>query len=95
MVLELNEVKKYLRLDEDYTEEDDILILMIYNAGFYIEDAGIAIDSENEKKMKKIKLLALVIVTDFYENRELTTKVTEKTRKTIDSLFMQLKYWGD
>lgn len=92
MIIDLSLAKKYLRIEDTYIEEDDILTIMIDNAEVYIENAVGAIDSNNPKMLNQAKLLALVLVTDFYENRELTGKVSEKVRFTINSIITQLNY---
>ena len=90
-------IKKYLRLESDYVEEDEILLLMATNAEFYIEDAGICLNAENPKLLKKAQLLALILIVDFYENRELTIKsgsinVSEKRRDIVQGIITQLTY---
>ncbi|WP_432408635.1 head-tail connector protein [Wukongibacter sp. M2B1] len=92
MLVTLEEVKLYLRLETDYDGEDTILTLMINNAEAYIENAGIIIDETNAKQVNLAKLLALVLITDFYENRELTGKSSEKVRYIVQSMIAQLQY---
>lgn len=99
MLLTLDELKPYLRLELDYTEEDAYLELLIKNAEIYISDAARSIETMGENSLKKAKLLALVLISDWYENREYTKTMGEKTsdkvRHTIKSLLMQLRLRGD
>lgn len=97
MILTLEETKKFLRIEPEDIDEDIELALMIKNAEAYIENAVGKIDLDNEKMVNQAKLVALVLVTDFYENRETTSRVTEKARYTIQSMLLQLKcsYNGD
>lgn len=100
MLITLEEVKEYLKLD-DYNEEDNLLKLLIENAELYIEDATRPIEQMGEKSKKKARLLALVLVSDFYENRSLnmnTAKnmsVSEKVRYIVQSMILQLQLRGD
>ncbi|ERM91896.1 DNA packaging protein [Caldanaerobacter subterraneus subsp. yonseiensis KB-1] len=93
MVIDLNLVKKYLRIDDGYTDEDDLIQLMVNNAITYMENAGVIIDETNEKQVQLAQLLVLVLVSDWYENRTLMTdKTSEKVRDIVQSILFQLKY---
>ena len=92
--LELPTIKTYLRLESDYTLEDDLLTLMAENAESYLKDAITDFDLKlaNDAFKKKAELAGLVLVSDFYENRNLRTKVNEKTRKSVNSIIRQMEY---
>lgn len=92
--LELPTIKTYLRLEVDYTLEDDLLTLMAENAESYLKDAITDFDLKlaNDAFKKKAELAGLVLVSDFYENRNLNTKVNEKTRKSVSSIIRQMEY---
>lgn len=96
MLVSLEEVKEYLKLD-DYDEEDNLINLLIQNAEIYIEDAVRPIEEMGEKSKAKAKLLALVLISDFYENRSFNTNlgkstgVSEKVRYTVQSMIFQLQ----
>ena len=92
MLVTLEEVKEYVRIDSD--EEDNTLSLLIKNAEFYIEDAIIPIEQMSNRKKEKAKLLALVLVSDWYDNRSYNMKTSEKARYSITSLLNQMK-WCD
>lgn len=92
MLVTLEEVKEYCRIDTD--EEDNTLKLLIKNAEFYIEDASKNIDEMSDRTKEKAKLLALVLISDWYDNRSLNMKVSEKGRYSITSLLNQMK-WCD
>ncbi|NNG66136.1 head-tail connector protein [Caldanaerobacter subterraneus] len=97
MTIDINLVKKYLRIDDGYTDEDDLIQLMVNNAITYIENAGVIIDETNTKQVQLAQLLVLVLVSDWYENRTLTTDTTsnrtsEKVRDIVQSILFQLKY---
>jgi len=93
MTVDLNLVKKYLRIDDGYTDEDDLIQMFINNAITYMENAGVIIDETNAKQVQLAQLLVLVLVSDWYENRALTTdKTSEKVRDIVQSILFQLKY---
>jgi uncharacterized phage protein (predicted DNA packaging) len=93
MTIDLNLVKKYLRIDDGYTDEDDLIQMFINNAITYMENAGVIIDETNTKQIQLAQLLVLVLVSDWYENRALTTdKTSEKVRDIVQSILFQLKY---
>ncbi|MHB9945619.1 DNA packaging protein [Clostridium botulinum] len=92
MIVTLEEVKMYCRIDDD--EEDFLLELLIKNAEDYIEDAVKPISNMSDKLKEKSKLLALVLISDWYDNRSLNMKTSEKVRYSITSLLNQMK-WCD
>lgn len=96
MILSLNEVKKWLRLELDYLEEDDILQLLLDNAEGYlynsIDNFELILNENNTRFINKCKLIMMVLVTDWYENRDFTGKPSEKVRYTIQSIIAQLQY---
>lgn len=89
-ILGLNETKLWLREDTDDPEVLKQISMLIYSAENYLKNAtGIEYDSQN----KQAKLFCLVLVTDWYENRELIgQKVSDKVRFTIQSMLAQLTY---
>lgn len=96
MILTLEEVKEYLKVD--YDDEDDLLNELIEVAEEYLYAAtGTKFNSTN----KRAKLYCRVLVNEWYKDRSLTensTKsltVTQKVRFTLQSILTQLKYEGD
>lgn len=87
MIIELAETKEYLRVS--HNDEDNTIQLLINAAEKYLFNAtGNQFDSTNELA----KLLCLVLVTDWYENREMMGRVSEKIRPTVESILAQLTY---
>jgi len=87
MILELEEVKKWIRLDAD--DEDDIVQMLINAAEEYLVNAtGKSFAEANNLA----KLFCLVLIAEWYDDRKLIGQVTEKIRFTIDSILMQLQY---
>lgn len=90
MIVTLEEAKNWLRVD---SEEDDILIhSLIKAAESYLKNAtGIEYDNTNELA----KLFCLVLIVDWYDDREMVGEASEKVRHTINSILMQLTYGSD
>ncbi len=90
MIVSLDESKNWLRIDG--TEDDMLLQSLINSAEIYLKNAtGIIYDNTNELA----KLFCLVLITDWFENRELVGKASDKVRHTINSILMQLSYGVD
>lgn len=98
MLLTVEEAKLFLRVD--YDEDDDLIRLLIDNAEIYLKDAIDDYGSKigNERFQNKVKLAMLVLVSNWYDNRDFTEfKTDEKVRYTIHSLIQQMKHgnYGD
>ena len=90
MILTLDEVKLWLRIDGD--ADDTSLAILIATAEQYLKNAtGIEFNSTNTLA----KLLCMSLISDWYENREHVGKESDRTRFTIQSILMQLTYGGD
>lgn len=92
MTIDINLIKKYLRIDDGYTDEDDLIQMMINNALTYIQNAGVTIDETNANQVALAQLVVAILVSDWYENRNLTTTTSEKIRDIVSSMINQLKY---
>lgn len=88
-MLTLSEVKRWLRLEEDFTDEDGLLQTLIKAAEEYIANATGRHDWGDNPIAK---LLAQVLIADWYENRGAVGQVREELRLTVRSLLIQLQY---
>lgn len=88
MIITLEETKQYLRVDG--TEDDALITSLIDAAETYLSNAtGNTFDATNSLA----KLFCWVLVTDWYENRELAIgKIGEKIRPIVDSMLAQLSH---
>jgi uncharacterized phage protein (predicted DNA packaging) len=88
MIIDLEEVKNWLRIDGE--EENATLDILIGAAETYLLHAtGRTYDDSHNQA----KLFCLVLVADWYENRELMgDKPSEKVRYSIQSIMSQLQY---
>jgi hypothetical protein len=87
MLLELSEIKRQLRLEEDYTEEDELLTLIggavetrtvtFLNRTLY-ETSVPSNDPDGLVMTDDIRMGMLLLATHFYENRSSVSEV-EKT----------------
>lgn len=88
-MLTLSEVKRWLRLEEGFTDEDDLLQTLMNAAEEYIANATGHRDWGDNPIAK---LLAQVLIADWYENRGAVGQVREELRLTVRSLLIQLQY---
>jgi len=88
MIITLEETKGYLRVDN--TEDDALITSLISASETYLSNAtGNTFDGTNSLA----KLFCWVLVTDWYENRELAIgKIGEKIRPIVDSMLAQLSH---
>ncbi|OAT74556.1 head-tail connector protein [Parageobacillus thermoglucosidasius] len=87
MIVSLDEVKKWLRID--FSEDDALLTTLISAAEEYLKNAtGITYDSASHLA----KLFCMTLIADWYENREMIGKATDQTRPIIQSILTQLTY---
>lgn len=87
MILSLNEAKKYLRIEIDYTDEDDDITALTNSAEGYLKNAGCVLNSDDEVAKLAIKML----VVHWYENREPIGQGNQLAFG-LQSLITQLKY---
>ncbi|MED1406575.1 head-tail connector protein [Bacillus mycoides] len=91
MLIDLKLTKKWLRLEEEDIEEDDILEILIDNAEIYVKKAVGKHYNATEENRKQAQKIALVLVTNWYGNRDFSGQVDEKVRYTIKSMVLQLQ----
>lgn len=96
MILTLEEVKNYLRVD--YDDDDNYIYSLIFASENYLYNAtGKQFDSRNELA----KQCCRVLIYDWYKDKGLTirstknTNVGEKVKYTVQSMIQQLKYCED
>jgi uncharacterized phage protein (predicted DNA packaging) len=90
MIVSLDEAKSWLRID--FSEDDALLSSLISASETYLKNAtGIEYDNSNHLA----KLFCMVLISDWYENRELVGRASDQVRPIINSILMQLTYGGD
>lgn len=91
--LEMGEVKAWLRLENEYTDEDQIINLLMVNAENYLKrsitDFEIKL-ADGDFKASAI-LVANMLIVDWYENRDFGGGLNEKLRHSIRSILLQME----
>ncbi|MDD2954350.1 MAG: head-tail connector protein [Parabacteroides sp.] len=84
----LEEVKDYLCIDFDDEATNRTLNRLILTADAYLKGAiGENYPTDNHKA----KQIALLLISDLYDNRDLTEKVSANMRKIVDDFSLQLR----
>uniref|UniRef100_A0A7U4DJY4 Uncharacterized phage protein (Putative DNA packaging) n=1 Tax=Geobacillus sp. (strain Y4.1MC1) TaxID=581103 RepID=A0A7U4DJY4_GEOS0 len=87
MIISLEEAKEWLRIE--HNDEDNTILMLINSAETYLQNAtGNTFDNTNNLA----KLFCLVLITDWYENREMVGKASEKVRQMVESMVAQLSH---
>ena len=86
MIVTLEEAKAYLRVDFN---DDDVLITSLISAAD--EYLKAAISETYDVKSERARTLALIVVGDLYDNREISEKVSGNTRRLVQSFALQLR----
>lgn len=92
MITSLNEVKNYLRVDID--DDDELLTELLATAEGYLKGAVSNFEdyySAYEEFAKKADLLQMVLVAEFYQNRDNESKTFSYA---VNSLIRQLQYFA-
>lgn len=82
----LSEIKNYLRIDFD--DDDNLLAVLSKTAEEYLKSA---INQNYDASSERAKMLALVVIAELYENRELTPKANSTISKLVHDFGMQLQ----
>ena len=90
MILNLYEAKEFLRIEEDFIDDDSLIISLITAAEKYVCNAtGKTFDENNELAKLCIKML----VSHWFCNREVVGKA-DKLAYSLNSILFQLQYCG-
>jgi len=88
MSLTLNEVKDYLRIEQDFTEEDTLLSSLLLASQNYILNAT---HKNADKTDELFKLSQMLLIGHWYENREVVGKA-DQLAFSLQSILQQIKY---
>lgn len=89
MIIDVNETKRFLKVD--YDDEDALIESLCTSAGIYLYNAtGKRFSSENELAVLYCKTL----VSEWYNNRNLMERkdLSDKVRFTLKGILLQLQY---
>lgn len=91
MIVELDEMKKYLRLELIDNEEDELIESLILSAEEYLKNATGFRFTNNVPALAK--LIIKMLVTHWYDNRDIVADVyMHKIEYSVNVLINQLKY---
>jgi len=76
--------KQFLRIDKHYNHEDELLIHLIDTAKEYLKNAT---GQEFDEKINIHKQVVLLLVTNWYENRN--TAIAQELDRTLTSMLLQ------
>ena len=87
-VVSVDEVKKYLGIDyaDDVVEKN--IVRVIKTADAYLKGS---IGENYPTEDPRAKELALIIISDLYDNRGFNSTVSGNTRRLVDDLSLQLR----
>lgn len=91
MILTLEEIKSFLKLEEDFTEDDNLIKSLMIAAEEYIKNAtGIAFDNTNQLA----KLAVTLLVSHWYENRNIVIvgTISKELEFSLKTIMTQLTY---
>ena len=93
MIVTLEEMKQYLRLEPSDTEEDNLINSFLLAAEEYIKNATGFQFADPKTIPELAKLIVKLLVSHWYENRTIETSLNaNKISFAVDALLLQLTY---
>ncbi|VIF26964.1 phi-105 family phage protein [Clostridioides difficile] len=89
MIVSLEEIKEYLRLEADYKEDDNLLLSLLKAAEEDLENRTGKVFNETNKS-ELVSLYAKMYVAEQYEKRGATESNSEKVRFVLESIISQI-----
>lgn len=89
MLVSIELAKQFLHIDQEDTDEDGILLIIIKAAEEYLFEATGKVFTVDTNRAV---LYILVLVNHWFENRELIGKSADKVQDTLNSIKYQLEY---
>ena len=87
-VLTMQDVKDYLGIDFSDESTDRVLQAILSAADAYMRGALGANYPVNDERVKQVQK---IIVSDLYDHRDLSDKVSGSTRRLVDSMLLQVR----
>lgn len=86
--LTVQDVKDYLGIDFADNATDCLVTAMLSTADAYMRGAlGANYPSDDER----VKMVERIIISDLYDHRDLSDKVSGATRRVVDSMLQQVR----
>lgn len=89
MIVSLEEIKEYLRLEADYKEDDNLLLSFLKAAEEDLENRTGKVFNENNKS-ELVSLYIKMYVAEQYEKRGATESNSEKVRFVLENIISQI-----
>lgn len=93
LFLKIEAVKEWLRLETEYTDEDNQITMLMLAAEAYVMGAvdNFEVNKDDPHYLAAASLICHMLIVDWYERRDFSGGVNEKQRYTIQSLMLQLQ----
>lgn len=88
MVVEIQDVKDYLGIDYEDDMTNRRIKHLIHVACKYLESS---LGKDYPRNDYRVKELALIVISDLYENHDLTDKVSGNVRRLISDFSLQIR----
>lgn len=86
--LSVQDVKDYLGIDFADDATDRLVSAMVSTVDAYMKGAlGASYPADDER----VKMVAKIIISDLYDHRDLSDKVSGATRRLVDSMLQQVR----
>ena len=86
--LTAQDVKDYLGIDYTDDATDRLISKMLLTADAYMKGAlGASYPADDER----VQMVAKIIISDLFDHRDLSNKVSGATRRLVDSMLMQVR----
>lgn len=86
--LSVQDVKDYLGIDFADDATDRLVTAMVSTVDAYMKGAlGASYPADDER----VKMVAKIIISDLYDHRDLSDKVSGATRRLVDSMLQQVR----
>lgn len=89
MIVSVEEIKEYLRLEADYKEDDNLLLSFLKAAEEDLENRTGKVFNENNKS-ELVGLYLKMYVAEQYEKRGATESNSEKIRFVLENIISQI-----
>lgn len=94
MIMELTKAKKWLNIDNDFMDDNEIIQDILNIIEEYFKNAITNFDITNKNMMKILQIPTIAMLVDLYENRSFNIDKysTGKTRNLVRSAILQAEY---
>lgn len=91
--IDINFCKDYLRIDEDFTEDDRLIELYLQSAKQYVLEYTERTEEELDE-LQFVNLIVLKMVSDFYTNKSAYSKDDKQIDPMLQSLLSNIRKYN-